>query len=283
MAWARAVLRLDALVSLAGMIAVLGLTGWLIAGPDGLLMTAAVGLLSVALAPTVPPGVAMRVMGARPVHPDQAPGLYTLLIELAEAAGLRQPPVLYRIPGGSVSALSVGDGERAAIALSDGMTMVMDARELRGVLAHEVAHVAAADTALMTLAAVLGRIVHTLATFGLIAAIVVAVFTPAVVPVWLVLAIALAPWGATLLHLHLSRRREFAADAEAARLTGDPQGLARALVKLETLPRRGLGHLMRPSGGWSRGGWLRTHPSTRDRIERLVGPIRDRVRPLAEL
>lgn len=282
MSWGRSLLRPDALVSLAGMVAVLALTGWLIAGPDGLLVTAGVAAVAVALAPKVPPAVAMRLVGARPVHPDRAPGLYKLLLELSAAAGLAAPPVLYRIRGGGVTALSVGDGDRAAIALSDGMTTVMNGRELRGVLAHEVAHVAAADTALMTLAAVLGRVIHTLATFGLVAAILLALFTTAVVPFWLVLAIAAAPWAATLLHLSLSRRREFAADAEAARLTGDPQGLALALVKLETLPRMGLARLIRPNG-WDKGGWLRTHPTTKARIERLVGPIRDRVRPLAEL
>lgn len=282
MSWGRAILHRDALISVAGMIGVLGLTGWLIAGPEGLVVTLAVGLATVALAPTVPPGVAMRVIGARPVHPDQAPGLYAMLVDLAEAAGMPNPPILYRIRGGSVTALSVGDGERGAIALSDGMTMVMGQRELRGILAHEVAHVAAADTALMNLAAVLGRVVHTLATFGLMAAVLLVLLTPAEVPVWLVLAIALAPWAATLLHLRLSRRREFAADAEAARLTGDPSGLALALVKLEMLPRRGFDRLMRPHG-WSRGGWLRTHPTTKARIERLVGPIEDRIRPLAEL
>lgn len=279
MSWMRALTHADALLALAGMIAVLALTGWLIAGPDGLLVTLAVAVASVAMAPTVPPAVAMRLVGARPVHPQQAPGLYTLLVELSDAAGLAAPPVLYRLPGGSVTALSVGDGRRAAIALSDGMTMVMDRRELRGVLAHEVAHVAAADTALMTLAAVLGRVVHTLAFFGLIVAILVVLFTAAPVPPWLVLAIAAAPWAATLLHLSLSRRREFAADAEAARLTRDPQGLALALVKLETLPRGGLARLLRPAGR-SAGGWLHTHPPTRARIERLVGPIGDRVRPL---
>ncbi|GAA0573187.1 zinc metalloprotease HtpX [Caenispirillum bisanense] len=279
MAWMRALTHGDALLSLAGMIAVLALTGWLIAGPDGLLVTLAVAVATVAMAATVPPAVAMRLIGARPVHPQQAPGLYTLLVELSDAAGLAAPPVLYRLPGGSVTALSVGDCRRAAIALSDGMTMVMDRRELRGVLAHEVAHVAAADTALMTLAAVLGRVVHTLAFFGVMAAILVVLFTAAPVPPWLVLAIAAAPWAATLLHLSLSRRREFAADAEAARLTGDPQGLALALVKLETLPRGGLARLLRPAGR-SAGGWLRTHPPTRARIERLVGPIADRVRPL---
>lgn len=274
----RPFLRLDALVSLSAMGGVLALVGWLLSGPSGLI--AAVGLLAATLflAPAVPVEVAMRVLGARPVHPDDAPGLYMLVIELAERAGLEQPPVLYRIRGGSISALAIGDGRRAAIALSDGMTMVMDEREMRGVLAHEIAHVAAADTRVMTLAAALGRVVHTIAVFGLITAILIVVLTGTPVSPLAVGLIAGAPWAATLLHLALSRRREYAADAEAVRFTGDPVGLARALVKLESLPRGGFARLLGPAR--PRLMILRSHPTTRDRIERLVGPIADRVRPI---
>lgn len=275
--WLR-LLRPDALASLGALAGVVMFLGWILAAGAGLAVSAVAMALTIGLLPAVPAEVAMRMMGARPVHPDQAPGLYTLLIDMADAAGLEAPPILYRIRGGTITALSVGDSRRSAIALSDGMTMVMDEREIRGVLAHEVAHIAAADTALMTLAAALGRVVHSIALFGLIFTTIAILFGGVIVPLWMVAAMAGAPWAATLLHLALSRRREFAADETAVLLTGDAVGLARALVKLESLPRRGLARLMGPRPrGFS---ILRSHPSTRDRIERLVGPIADRVRPL---
>lgn len=276
---ARSLLRADALVSLGGMGVVLALVGWLLAGPSGLAVTLGLLIATLLLVPVVPVEMAMRVLGARPVHPTEAPGIYALLVELADRAGLDRAPVLFRIRGGTITAIAVGDSHRSAIALSDGMTMVMDERELRGVLAHEIAHVAAADTAVMTLAAALGRVVHTIAFFGIMTAIGVVLLTDVSVAPWAVITIGVAPWLTTLLHFALSRRREFAADADAARMTGDPAGLARALVKLESLPRGGLARLLRP--GRHGRGLLRSHPPTRDRIERLVGPIEDRVRPVS--
>lgn len=282
MAAGRALLRPDALASLAALGLVLGLVGWLLSGLSGLAVAVIAMAATIVLVPKVPVDLAMRVIGARPVHPEQAPGLYTLLIELSDAAGLAAPPILYRIRGGRVTAVAVGDSARSALALSDGMTMVMDEREMRGVLAHEIAHIAAEDTTLMNLAAAVGRVIHTLAIFGLIAAVLVVLLTAEPVTIWAVAVIALAPWAATLLHLALMRRREFAADADAVRLTGDPVGLARALVKLETLPGGGLARLIGGGPGRRRrsGGFLRTHPSTKARIERLVGPVADRVRPM---
>ncbi|WP_404378396.1 zinc metalloprotease HtpX [Caenispirillum salinarum] len=261
---------------------VLGLVGWLLSGPSGLAVAVIAMAVTIVLVPKVPVDLAMRVIGARPVHPEEAPGLYTILIELSEAAGLKAAPILYRVRGGRILAVAVGDSSRSALALSDGMTVVMDEREMRGVLAHEIAHIAAEDTTLMNLAAALGRVIHTLAVFGLIAAVLIVLLTPEPVIPWVVGLIALAPWAATLLHLALMRRREFAADADAVRLTGDAVGLARALVKLETLPTGGLARLIGGGPGRQRRGlgFLRTHPSTKARIERLVGPISDRVRPM---
>jgi heat shock protein HtpX len=259
--------------------AVLGLVGWLLSGVAGVAVALVAMAITIILIPKAPVDLAMRVIGARPVHPQDAPGLYTILIDLSNAAGLKAPPVLYRIRGRSVTAVAVGDATRSALALSDGMTMVMDEREIRGVLAHEIAHIAAEDTTLMTLAAALGRVIHTLAIFGLIAAVLIVLLTAEPVVPWVVALIAIAPWAATLLHLSLMRRREFAADATAVKLTADAVGLARALVKLETLPVGGLPRLI-AGGRRGRHGLLRTHPSTKARVERLVGPIADRVRPL---
>lgn len=222
----RGFLRPSALVSLTALGFVLALVGWLLSGLSGLVVAIISLIATMGLAPRVPVDLAMRVIGARPVHPSQAPGLYSLLIELSDAAGLKAPPVLYRIQGGAITALAVGDSERSALALSDGMTMIMDEREMRGVLAHEIAHIAAEDTTLMNLAAALGRVIHSLAILGLIVAIFLVLFTTEPVTLWAIALIALAPWAATLLHLAMMRQREFAADANAVRLTGDPIGLA---------------------------------------------------------
>ena len=133
-------------------------------------------------------------------------------------------------------------------------------------LAHEVAHLAAGDTRLMTVGIVLLRVTQFCALLGLLAAFVLLLLTgdPEVAPLWLLFLLGAATPAAAMLHLALSRNREFAADLHAAQLTGDAVGLARALERIERC-QRGAGHGHR---------WLRTHPPTAERVDRLLGNAR---------
>lgn len=161
------------------------------------------------------------------------------------------------------------------IAISSGTWRLLSPRELTGVLAHEITHIASGDSALLTLSEVMSRLTRALSMFGLILALMLAVTGNAVVPLATIALLGLAPVGVALLQLALSRNREFDADRGAVELTGDPVALASALHKIElkeaSLWRRILlpYHRARPPT------LLRTHPRTEDRIARLLGDVPD--------
>jgi len=139
------------------------------------------------------------------------------------------------------------------------------------VLAHEVAHIAHDDLRVMGLADYVSRLTHLMATTGqlMLVALTPLVLTGAVqLDLWGFAALAVSPQLALLAQLGLSRTREFDADLAAARLTGDPAGLASALAKMERVNRGWLAWLV-PGWGNPEPSWLRTHPATAVRIARL--------------
>ena len=211
----------------------------------------------------------LRAVRARPVDPFEAPGLHNLLGKLTLEAGLPLPR-LYVFPSSQPNAFTVGrDPGSASIALSTALIQRLQPRGMAGVLAHEVAHIRHRDILLSSFATTVTQMLQSmgrvLALFGVVAVPLLLFTAPKLLLVWGLLAIT--PILALLLQNALARQREFAADAEAARLTGDPMGLATALRAIEQ-SRRSL--LMRLFGFASRGGTpLHSHPSTEDRIIRL--------------
>ena len=158
------------------------------------------------------------------------------------------------------------------IGLTDGLLRSLTPRELTGVLGHEIAHIANEDLRVMGLADSISRLTHLLALLGQLAIVlslptlllgVTEVNWPAL------LLLAVAPQLALLAQLGLSRVREFDADRLAAELTGDPHGLASALAKIERVSRSWRAWLL-PGWGNPEPSWLRTHPATAERIERLL-------------
>ncbi len=141
--------------------------------------------------------------------------------------------------------------------------------ELAAVLAHEVAHIAAGDVALLSLSEVIGRFIRSLAMVGLILALVAGLAGQVAVPLVTIWLLAVAPFAATLLQLALSRNREYDADQVAAALTS-PAALADALAKIEASRSGAWWHVIRPYAHNEGSVLLRTHPTTRDRIERLL-------------
>jgi heat shock protein HtpX len=226
--------------------------------------------------------------GAHPVEKKDQPELYRVLENVAIAAGLPRTPDLYMIDDPSPNAFAAGrDPEHAYVAVTTGIVKLLDHRELEGVLAHEISHVRNRDVRLMSLAAVLVGVIALasdllmritffgggnrreggLGAFGIVIGLLAAI---------------LAPIGAALLQMALSRRREYLADASAVEITGDAEGLARALAALRDdhtplhTVTRATAHLyiespLRDHRGLrsSLGGLFDTHPPLEDRIRVL--------------
>jgi heat shock protein HtpX len=228
--------------------------------------------------------------GAHPVTKEEQPQVYRLLENVSIAAGLRRTPDLYMIDDPAPNAFAAGrDPEHAYVAVTSGIVKLMDERELEGVLAHEVSHIRNRDVRLMSLAAVLVGVIALAADLLMRITIFGGGSSERrdgglgglAVVIGLVAAV-LAPIGASLLQMSLSRRREYLADASAVEITGDAEGLARALAALrdDTQPlhtvTRATAHLyiespLRDHKGLrsSLGGLFDTHPPLEDRIARL--------------
>lgn len=253
----------------AGMLGLLALIADLLGGPELVPGIVLGGLLLLLVAARVSPRWILGLYGARRLHPFDTPGLFKLRDELAERAGLAHVPALYYVPTPVLNAFSVGRRRDAAIGLSDGLLRTLSTRELNGVLAHELSHIRHNDVWVMTLADVLGQITRTLSLLGQFLVLLnlpLILIAKAHVPWSAVLLLIAAPWLSLLLQLGLSRSREFSADLGAVELTHDPEGLAQALVRLETQQPGPLGARTRRR---SEPSLLRSHPLTEQRVARL--------------
>jgi len=259
-------------VLLAGMAALLAAVGWGLAGAEGVVMALAAGLGVLVFAPDVSGRLVMQALGARRLDRDEAPVVHRVLDSVSRRAGLPAPPALYYLPDASPQAFTIGQrSETAAICLSGGLLRLLGGRELAAVLAHEIAHLLHHDLKVMMLADMITRLTRAMSFAGisllLFSGMAYAAGQPGAVPWWLTGVLLLAPTASALMQLALSRTREFEADRLAARLTGDPLGLAAALTLLESRSR----------GFWERflGGsrpepsLLRTHPRVEERVRRL--------------
>jgi len=226
-----------------------------------------------------------RMTGAREASREEFREVRALLEEVSIGAGLPVTPPLYVIDDPAPNAFAAGqDPKNAYVAVTTGLLGVMDRRELRAVLAHEVAHIRNRDVRLMTLAAVLAGVVLIIGDL-LLQAMWFGGGDEDASPVAAILALValiLAPIGMMMLQGALSRRREYLADASAAEITGDVEGMARALAVLEIDPRhlrhtgKATAHMYIESplrtergmrGSWA--GLFSTHPPTDDRIAAL--------------
>ena len=264
--------RLQTALLVLTLIGIAAVAGSLLLGDGGLWLALAAAGFTLLLEPAAASGLTLRLYGARPLYPDEAPDLWAVLRELAARAGLPAVPVPHYVPSGVVNAFATGSKHHAAIALTDGLLRSLTPRELTGVLGHEIAHIANEDLRVMGLADSISRLTHLLALLGQLA---IVLSLPALLlgvaevnwPALLLLAVA--PQLALLAQLGLSRVREFDADRLAAELTGDPHGLASALAKIERVSRSWRAWLL-PGWGNPEPSWLRTHPATAERIERLL-------------
>ncbi len=263
--------RLQSLALVALLVAIAAGAGWLLLGETGLWTALAASLFALAVEPAAAGRLTLALYRARPLAPGEAPALERLVARLAERAGLERSPRLHWVPSPVVNAFAVGSRSDPHIALTDGLLRGLTLREIAGVLAHEIAHIAQGDLRVMGLADYVSRLTS---LFAFLAQVFVLVSFPAWVAgavdvQWPGLVLLLvSPHIALLAQLGLSRVREYDADLAAVALTGDPEGLASALAKIERASRSWRAWLW-PGWGNPEPSWLRTHPATEDRIARL--------------
>lgn len=276
--------RLQTVVLLAGMVALLSACGWVLGGVGGVVWALAAGAVGIALSPRASPRMALRLYGAQPISRRDMPELVDLLAQISERAGLRSAPELYYVPNRMLNAFALGGPKDAVIGVTDGLLRHLNGRELAGVLAHEVSHVRNNDLRVMALADAVSRLTGVMSLLGmmlLFGSVPLLLTTGVAIPWLLVLLLTFAPTLASLLQLALSRTREFEADLDAAGITGDPRGLASALAKLERHQRGLLETMFLPGRRIPNPSLIRTHPSTEERIRRLLA-LEDRADRVGE-
>lgn len=254
------------------MAGLLASVGWLFAGGLGLAWALMLALTLGVISPNVSPRFILRMYRARELTAGQAPGLHGAVLELARRAELARMPQLYYVASPVLNAFALGNSSRSYIVVSDGILRKLSSRELVGVLAHEISHVRNNDISVMGLADLFSRLTGVLSTAGqllLFFNLPLVFFSEYRINWWAILALIVAPAVSSLIQLALSRSREYDADMGAAELTGDPDGLASALHKIDRYHNNVLEQVLMPGRGVPEPSILRTHPHTKDRLERL--------------
>ncbi len=225
--------------------------------------------------------IVLAMYRARPVDETEAPELHRIVRTLATRARIPMPR-LYVIPSPAPNAFATGRSpQHAAVAVTEGIVRIMNASELEGVLAHELAHVLNRDVLISTIAATMAGAIMMLANMARWAAFFGSSRDDdggGMNPIALVVTAILAPFAAMLIQLAVSRSREYGADATGAHLTRRPDTLASALEKLHEASRivpmdasPATAHLfiVNPLSGRSLLALFSTHPPIGERVARL--------------
>ena len=255
--------------------------GSLMGGQTGMMLALAVAVAMNFFSYWFSDKMVLKMYNAREVDATSAPQFYRMVQDLAQRAGLPMPRV-YVIDEDAPNAFATGrNPEHAAVAATTGIMRVLSERELRGVMAHELAHVRHRDILISTVSATMAGAISMLANFAMIFGGRDSEGRPAN-PIVGILVMLLAPLAASLIQMAISRSREFEADRGGAEISGDPRALASALEKIhayargipmtaaERHPETAQMMIMNPLSGGGLRGLFSTHPATEERVQRLL-------------
>lgn len=272
-------------ILMAAIVALFGMVGAALGGAGGMMIALVLAGAMNVHAYWFSDKAVLKMYGAQEVTSDnlQFRSYYQMVRQLAENAQLPMPKV-YVINESQPNAFATGrNPEHAAVAATVGIMQILDDRELRGVMAHELAHVKNRDTLTSTISATVAGAIASIAQFGMM-------FGGGrneqgernMNPIVGLLVMLLAPLAASLIQMAISRAREFEADKAGAAISGDPRALASALQKIhhyahqvtnqtaEAHPETAQMMIINPLSGISFDRLFSTHPSTEERVSRLI-------------
>ena len=224
--------------------------------------------------------IVLGMYRARPIEPSQAPDLYRMVERLSGNAGLPMPK-LYVMDDPTPNAFATGrNPQHGVVAVTSGILQILNRDELEGVIAHELAHIKNRDMLISTIAATMAGAITSIAHMAMFASFFGGRSDDdeGTNPFVALLMFVLGPIAAALIQMAVSRSREYAADAEGARICGKPLALASALTNLErgvhaipmhANPATAHMFIVSPLLGGGMASLFSTHPTTEDRVNRL--------------
>ena len=267
-------------ILMAAILALFGFVGALIGGASGMLLALLFGGAMNVFAYWFSDTMVLKMYNAQEVDEASAPQFYNMIRELAQRAGLPMPKV-YIINEQQPNAFATGrNPEHAAVAATAGILQMLSARELRGVMAHELAHVRHRDILISTISATMAGAISAIANFAVFFGGRDSEGRPSNPLAGIAVAL-LAPLAAGLIQMAISRAREFEADRGGAEICNDPNALADALARIdayargipmapaEAHPETAQMMIMNPLSGRGIAGLFSTHPATAERVAKL--------------
>jgi len=269
---------------MAAITALFGVVGGALGGKGGMLLALAFAGCMNVYAYWFSDKAVLKMYGAQEITPDnrEFSGYYNMVKELAQNAELPMPKV-YVMENPQPNAFATGrNPEHAAVAATTGIMQALSARELRGVMAHELSHVKHRDTLISTISATMAGAIGSIAQFGMFFGGGRNSDGERSSPIVGMLMMFLAPLAASLIQMAISRSREFEADRMGAIISKDPKSLADALTKIhnyahqipnqtaEMHPETGQMMIINPLSGVSFDSLFSTHPKTEERVARLM-------------
>lgn len=265
-------------ILLSALTALLVFAGYVIGGTNGAIVFFLISLVTNFVSFFFSDKIAIAMSGAKPLSETQAPEIFEDVREISKAMNIPMPK-LYYTEDIQPNAFATGRGyNHSAIAVTAGLLQILDRNEVRGVLAHELAHIKNRDVLISTIAAVIAGTISSLAQIGIF-------FGGGSDdenrnPIVFLLALILAPISAVIIQLAISRTREYKADETAARFTKQPEYLANALDKIHSSVRQGLPihtndalaslYIQNPFRSGGINSLFSTHPPVGKRIARLM-------------